>query len=49
MNIMVDSSDELRVAERSFSSRLLIGTGKYKDFGFKSVSFSENDWEEESS
>ena len=32
MNIMVDSSDELRVAERSFSSRLLIGTGKYKDF-----------------
>ena len=32
MNIMMDSSDELRVAERSFSSRLLIGTGKYKDF-----------------
>ncbi len=32
MNIMVDSTDELRVAERSFSSRLLIGTGKYKDF-----------------
>ena len=32
MNIMMDSSDELRIAERSFSSRLLIGTGKYKDF-----------------
>ena len=31
MNIMMDSSDELRIAERSFSSRLLIGTGKYKD------------------
>ncbi len=28
----MDSSDELRVADRSFSSRLLIGTGKYKDF-----------------
>ena len=25
-------SDELVVAERSYSSRLLVGTGKYKDF-----------------